>query len=286
MSEYQPHAVTGLHAEVYHPYGIDEGFVPEIPCFGAFGPSPDLPEDRTSVLFAPPENSAILANAYAYADNSVGGFVTGQDTISPGDCDAFRSVTESTALPSTFRLKLPDELHPTLVEDPPHPSTAKNPRRKPKHRSSECPTHESTNRKSSRDQDINRQSKKITESSSSRCDVDDGSVNDSQVKQDGKTGAKRGRSRNSIAAHKSRAKKKAASQRLKYDLRRMEETHSRSTQCVADLTSEIHQTKMLLLEHTDCDCSLIHIYNAHEARQFARGIEGNCNREGHVIPRS
>ncbi|KAK7414791.1 hypothetical protein QQX98_006393 [Neonectria punicea] len=286
MSKYQPHAVSGLHAEVYHSYGIDEGFIPEIPYFGAFGPSLDLPEDRSLGLFVPPEDSAILTSAHAYADNSVGGFVTGLDTISPDDYGAFRSITESIALPSTLRLELPDELYPTLVEDPPQPSMAKNPRRKPKHRSSGHSVHEPTNRSPSRDEYTNREAMEITESSSSRYNDDDSFVNDSRVKQGGRTGTKQGRSRNSIAAHKSRAKKNTASQGLKYDMWRLEEEHSRLTQCAADLTSEVHHNKVLLLEHTDCGCSLIHAYNAHEARKFTRGIEGCCNKEEHVAPRS
>ncbi|KAL6405342.1 hypothetical protein AUP68_11094 [Ilyonectria robusta] len=78
---------------------------------------------------------------------------------------------------------------------------------------------------------------------------------------------------NRVSAHKSRAKKSQASQRLETDEKNKKRANSGLTNCVADLTLKVFDLKMQLLQHTDCNCFLIQRYIAHEAEQYIQGFE-------------
>ncbi|KAM5341897.1 hypothetical protein ACJ41O_014928 [Fusarium nematophilum] len=74
--------------------------------------------------------------------------------------------------------------------------------------------------------------------------------------------------RNRIASNKFRVKKREDAKRLQSDEEDMERINRDLNSCVADLTHEVYQLKMRLLQHTDCDCSLIQHYIANEANRY------------------
>ncbi|KAJ0122817.1 Uncharacterized protein HZ326_31600, partial [Fusarium oxysporum f. sp. albedinis] len=74
--------------------------------------------------------------------------------------------------------------------------------------------------------------------------------------------------RNRVASNKLRAKKRENAKKLKSDAEDMERINRHLSSCVADLTLEVYNLKMRLLQHTDCDCSLIQKYIADEAHRY------------------
>jgi hypothetical protein len=52
----------------------------------------------------------------------------------------------------------------------------------------------------------------------------------------------------------------------------VERTNHDLSICIANLTREVQELKMKLLQHTDCDCSLIHDYLAAEAQRYVCGL--------------
>ncbi|EGU81321.1 hypothetical protein FOXB_08166 [Fusarium oxysporum f. sp. conglutinans Fo5176] len=74
--------------------------------------------------------------------------------------------------------------------------------------------------------------------------------------------------RSRVASNKLRAKKRENAKKLKSDAEDMERINRHLSSCVADLTLEVYNLKMRLLQHTDCDCSLIQKYIADEAHHY------------------
>ncbi|RSL95269.1 hypothetical protein CDV31_013959 [Fusarium ambrosium] len=103
------------------------------------------------------------------------------------------------------------------------------------------------------------QPSKTTTSGSSPEDVDEYS--------------KRVQERNRVASNKFRIKKREDAKKLKTDEEDMERINRDLSSCVADLTLEVYQLKMRLLQHTDCDCALIQNYIANEAQRYIRNLD-------------
>ncbi|KAJ4176146.1 hypothetical protein NW767_015547 [Fusarium falciforme] len=78
--------------------------------------------------------------------------------------------------------------------------------------------------------------------------------------------------RNRVASNKFRVKKREDARRLIADEEDMERINSNLSRRVADLTLEVHHLKMKLLQHTDCDCSLIQEYIANEAHRYIKEL--------------
>lgn len=78
--------------------------------------------------------------------------------------------------------------------------------------------------------------------------------------------------RNRVASKKFRTKTRADAKRLKVAEQEMRQMNRDLTACAADLTREIHQLKMSLLQ--DCNCSLIRNHIANQAQRYIHGIEG------------
>ncbi|KAF5265499.1 hypothetical protein FOXYS1_3687 [Fusarium oxysporum] len=90
--------------------------------------------------------------------------------------------------------------------------------------------------------------------------------------QQGKSHSQHAKERNRIAAGKSRAKNREHRLRVQSKEQELEQTNHDLSNCVANLTREVQELKMKLLQHTDCDCSLIHDYLAAEAQRYICGL--------------
>jgi hypothetical protein len=53
----------------------------------------------------------------------------------------------------------------------------------------------------------------------------------------------------------------------------MEERHRTLSRSVDDLKEEVLYLKMQLLQHTSCNCTLIHHYINEEAKQYIHALE-------------
>ncbi|KAI8720047.1 BZIP domain-containing protein [Fusarium sp. LHS14.1] len=91
--------------------------------------------------------------------------------------------------------------------------------------------------------------------------------------EDGDEYSKRLQERNRVASNKFRIKKREDAKKLKTDEEDMERINRDLSSCVADLTLEVYQLKMRLLQHTDCDCALIQNYIANEAQLYIRNLD-------------
>jgi hypothetical protein len=85
--------------------------------------------------------------------------------------------------------------------------------------------------------------------------------------------SRRVQERNRVASNKFRVKKREDAKRLKADEEDMERINRDLSTCVADLTLEVYQLKIRLLQHTDCDCSLIQSYIANEANRYVKDLD-------------
>ncbi|KAF4340717.1 hypothetical protein FBEOM_5356 [Fusarium beomiforme] len=78
--------------------------------------------------------------------------------------------------------------------------------------------------------------------------------------------------RNRTAASKFRVKKREYTLRVQSEEQELERTNHDLSICVASLSREVQELKMKLLQHNDCDCSLIHDYLAAEAQRYICGL--------------
>lgn len=78
--------------------------------------------------------------------------------------------------------------------------------------------------------------------------------------------------RNRIAATKCRLRKRDEADALASREQAMEDHHRYLSTCFESLTAEIYQLKTQLLQHTDCDCSLIQKYITNEAKKSVEGL--------------
>ncbi|KAM6513976.1 hypothetical protein FALCPG4_015161 [Fusarium falciforme] len=80
--------------------------------------------------------------------------------------------------------------------------------------------------------------------------------------------------KNRIASNKLRAKKREDERRLESEEEDMERINRDLSTCVTDLTLQVHDLKMKLLQHTDCDCALIQEYISNEAHRYIQDLRG------------
>jgi hypothetical protein len=77
--------------------------------------------------------------------------------------------------------------------------------------------------------------------------------------------------RNRIAS-KFRDKQRKVANKLRADEDDVERANCDLPSCVSDLTLQVYQLKMRLLQHTDCDCHLIQDYIANEAHRYIQDL--------------
>ncbi|KAJ4003739.1 hypothetical protein NW752_011162 [Fusarium irregulare] len=78
--------------------------------------------------------------------------------------------------------------------------------------------------------------------------------------------------RNRIASNKFRVKKREDARKLRADEEDMERVNRDLSNCVSDLTLQVYDLKMKLLQHTDCKCHLIQDYIATEAQKYIKDL--------------
>ncbi|SPJ84061.1 uncharacterized protein FTOL_10577 [Fusarium torulosum] len=78
--------------------------------------------------------------------------------------------------------------------------------------------------------------------------------------------------RNRVASNKFRVKKREEAKKLEADEENMEQTNHKLSSSVSDLTQQVYELKMKLLQHTDCDCHLIQEYIANEANRYIHDL--------------
>jgi hypothetical protein len=89
---------------------------------------------------------------------------------------------------------------------------------------------------------------------------------------------KSARERNRLAANKFRAKQRDDLLRLESSEQDLERIHRDLSTCVADLTLEIYNLKMELLQHSGCNCALIQNYLVHESQRYVQALEEGVQR--------
>jgi cell division protein FtsB len=83
--------------------------------------------------------------------------------------------------------------------------------------------------------------------------------------------------RNRVASNKFCVKKREEAKKFQADEENREQTNRKLSSSVSDLTQQVYELKMKLLQHTDCDCHLIQEYIANEANQYIHDLVGdNC----------
>lgn len=158
------------------------------------------------------------------------------------------------------------------------PSAPKKPTRKRKHDSDDLPPRKSARRRVLGDKDINpRKEKKLKHPTVRRQGNTNGNASDPTQQCDDHI--KVIRERNRIAANKLRAKKSEEALRLKSSEQDIERIHSDLSTCVADLTLEVYELKMQLLQHSGCNCTLIQNYLAYESQRYVQALDEKSQQE-------
>ncbi|KAM5361439.1 hypothetical protein ACJA88_014469 [Fusarium oxysporum] len=88
---------------------------------------------------------------------------------------------------------------------------------------------------------------------------------------------KRAQERNRVAASKFRYRRREEMEKIYSKEQDLEKINFNLTYCLKDLVAEVHQLKMNLLQHTTCECTLIHKYVQNEAKRYIGRIEKSAN---------
>ncbi|EXK76282.1 hypothetical protein FOQG_18972 [Fusarium oxysporum f. sp. raphani 54005] len=97
--------------------------------------------------------------------------------------------------------------------------------------------------------------------------------------QQGNDRMKRIRERNRIASNKLRFKHREEQQGLESSKQDLERIHRDLSTCVADLTFEVYELKMQLLQQSGCNCTLMQNYLIHESGRYMQALEEKSQRE-------
>jgi hypothetical protein len=81
--------------------------------------------------------------------------------------------------------------------------------------------------------------------------------------------------RNRVASNKFRIKKREEAKNLVANKGDIEQINRKLLISISDLTQQVHELKMKLLQHTDCNCYLIQEYIAHEATRYIHDLGDN-----------
>ncbi|CZR49777.1 uncharacterized protein FPRO_15986 [Fusarium proliferatum ET1] len=176
-----------------------------------------------------------------------------------------------TATPSVFQTPYSQTSHQLGIPSP--PLTAKREERQKRKRcSNKNSARKSLRRYSSRDSNANTATREGGAGRSNRsCGTHSHHGSEHSGQQD-KNHSQHTKERNRIVSGKFRAKKREHMLRVQSEEQELERTNYDLSICVANLTREVQELKMKLLQHTDCDCSLIHDYLAIEAQRYVCGL--------------
>ncbi|KAH8659721.1 hypothetical protein BGZ61DRAFT_565060 [Ilyonectria robusta] len=187
-------------------------------------------------------------------------------------------VKKYTALSADSEHMVSEELPPVQgYWDP--PSTPKQPSRKRKRDSDDLPPRKAARRSLLVDEDINPQKEKKVKHSTVRGESN-ASAHSVQQHDDR---IKVIQERNRIASNKFRAKKSEDLLRLKSSEQDIEHIHRDLSTCVANLTLEVYELKMQLLQHSGCNFALIQSYLVHESQRYVQALNEKSQREASYL---
>jgi hypothetical protein len=191
--------------------------------------------------------------------------------------------TTLTATPSVFQTPFPKTRHQLGIPSPPL-TAKKEERQKRKRCLNKNSTRKLLRRNSSQDTKANTATGGGGTGCSNRPCGTHGDHGSEHSDQQDKNHSQHTKERNRIASGKFRAKKREHMLRVQSEVQELEQTNQDLSNCVTNLTREVQELKMKLLQHTDCDCSLIHDYLAAEAQRYACGLSKQSQLE--AIPPS
>ncbi|KAH7130871.1 hypothetical protein EDB81DRAFT_660194 [Dactylonectria macrodidyma] len=239
------------------------------------------------------DRSSTVNGAYTQTGPLLDGFVYRRDTSSIDHWDYNSPMTDyndpwNGPSPVTkYTAPSSDSEHMVSVELPPvqgywhPPSTPKKPSRKRERDSDELPPRKSARRSSSGDEDINPQKEKVKHPTVRR--KSNASGNDAHSSQQRDDHIKVIQARNRIASNKLRVKKSEALLRLKSSEQVKERIHRDLSTCVADLTLELFELKMQLLQQAGCNCTIIQNYLVHESQRYVQALDKKPQREASYL---
>ncbi|EXM14545.1 hypothetical protein V3481_018642 [Fusarium oxysporum f. sp. vasinfectum] len=105
------------------------------------------------------------------------------------------------------------------------------------------------------------------------------SSNSTHPAQQGNDRMKRIRERNRIASNKLRFKHREEQQGLECIKQDLERINRDLSTCVADLTFEVYELKMQLLQQSGCNCTLMQNYLIHESSRYIQALEEKSQQE-------
>ncbi|EGU72606.1 hypothetical protein BFJ63_vAg16332 [Fusarium oxysporum f. sp. narcissi] len=82
----------------------------------------------------------------------------------------------------------------------------------------------------------------------------------------------RDQERNRISAYKLRVKKREYVSRLESRTQELERVHRELSTCVANLSLEVYELKMQILQQSGCNCDLMRNYIAHESQRCMQAL--------------
>ncbi|KAM0378821.1 hypothetical protein ACHAPZ_005537 [Fusarium culmorum] len=179
--------------------------------------------------------------------------------------------TTFTATPLVFQTSSPQTSHQLGIPSPPLTAEEEE-RQKRKHCSNKISACKSLRRNISRDSKANTATGGRGAGRSNRPCGTHGRHGSEHLDQQRENRSQNTKERNRIAASKFRTKKREHTLRAQSEEQELERTNHDLSICVANLTREVQELKMKLLQHTGCDCSLIHEYLAAEAQRYVCGL--------------
>jgi hypothetical protein len=90
--------------------------------------------------------------------------------------------------------------------------------------------------------------------------------------QQGNDRIKKNQERNRITAYKSRIKRREDISRLNSRTQELERVHHELSTCVADLSLQVYELKIQILQQSGCNCALMRNYLARESRRYVQAL--------------
>jgi hypothetical protein len=220
----------------------------------------------------------ILANIYKQSESFFNSSMPTSSTSSLDHRNDPYPAATFTPTPSIFQAPSPQTTYQLSIPSSPL-AAKKEERQKRKCSSNQDSARKSVRLGSSRDRKANTATRGGGTGHSNRPYGTHGRHGSEHSDQQGKNHSQHTKERNRIASNKFRTKKREHTLRTQSEEQELERTNHGLSIYVANLTYEVQELKMKLLQHTDCDCSLIHDYLAAEAQRYVCGLSNQSQRE-------
>ncbi|RFN45152.1 hypothetical protein FIE12Z_10603 [Fusarium flagelliforme] len=150
------------------------------------------------------------------------------------------------------------------------PSTAKDAIPKQNHDSNDLSTHKSARRSNLAYENVTSEPKNNRQSTI--CRTMNTSSNGVHPAQQGNDRINNPQERNRITAYKFRIKQREDISRLNSRTQELERVHHELSTCVADLSLQVYELKMQILQQSGCNCTLMRNYLTHESRRYVQAL--------------